>query len=54
MMVRVGLLLLIVLDGVVGFWQYFFPDSFFTDFPTSSTTPIGSWPRMSPACIVGM
>ena len=37
--IRAGLILLIVLDGIVGAWQYFFPRSFFTDFPTVSLDP---------------
>ncbi len=28
--------------------------SVFTSGPTSTTSPMNSWPRMSPACIVGM
>ena len=38
-MVRAGLVLLIALDGIVGFWQYFVPGSFFADFPTVSLDP---------------
>jgi hypothetical protein len=36
---RAGLIVLIVLDGMVGTWQYFFPRSFFVDFPTVSLDP---------------
>ena len=36
---RAGLVLLAVLDGVVGAWQYFFPRSFFDDFPTVELDP---------------
>ena len=28
--------------------------SFFTSRPTSTTSPMNSWPRMSPFCIAGM
>jgi hypothetical protein len=38
-LVRYGLILLIVLDGIVGGWQYFFPRSFFDDFPTVKLDP---------------
>ncbi|MFI7547500.1 hypothetical protein [Actinoplanes sp. NPDC049599] len=36
---RAGLVLLIVLDGSVGVWQYFFPRSFYDDFPTVRLDP---------------
>jgi hypothetical protein len=36
---RTGLIALIVLDGTVGAWQYFFPRSSYTDFPTVSLDP---------------
>ena len=36
---RAGIILLIVLDGMVGVWQYFFPRSFYDDFPTVSLDP---------------
>ncbi|EXG82120.1 hypothetical protein [Cryptosporangium arvum] len=36
---RVGLILLAGLDGLVGAWQYFFPRSFFDDFPTVRLDP---------------
>ena len=36
---RAGIVLLIVLDGMVGVWQYFFPRSFYDDFPTVSLDP---------------
>jgi hypothetical protein len=36
---RAGIVLLIVLDGLVGVWQYFFPRSFYDDFPTVSLDP---------------
>jgi hypothetical protein len=36
---RGGLLLLVVTGTVVGVWQYFFPGSFFTDFPTVALDP---------------
>jgi len=36
---RVGLVVLAVLDGTVGAWQYFFPRSFYDDFPTVSNDP---------------
>ena len=36
---RAGLILLAALDGLVGAWQYFFPRSFFDDFPTVRLDP---------------
>ncbi|GAA0266652.1 hypothetical protein GCM10009539_61860 [Cryptosporangium japonicum] len=36
---RAGLVVLAVLDGLVGAWQYFFPRSFYDDFPTVSNDP---------------
>ncbi|MFG1921846.1 hypothetical protein [Cryptosporangium sp. NPDC048952] len=36
---RAGLILLAALDGLVGAWQYFFPRSFYDDFPTVSNDP---------------
>jgi hypothetical protein len=39
MWLRAGPIVLIVLDGVVGAWQYFVPRSFYDDFPTVSMDP---------------
>ncbi|WP_067706259.1 hypothetical protein [Actinoplanes awajinensis] len=36
---RAGIILLIALDGLVGIWQYFFPRSFYEDFPTVRLDP---------------
>jgi hypothetical protein len=36
---RGGLLFLVVVETVVGVWQYFFTESFFTDFPTVALDP---------------
>jgi hypothetical protein len=38
-LLRAGIILLIVLDGIVGVWQYFFPRSFYDDFPTVKLDP---------------
>jgi hypothetical protein len=37
--IRAGIVLLMVLDGIVGGWQYLFPRSFYDDFPTVSVDP---------------
>lgn len=36
---RAGLALLALVEAVVGLWQYVFPRSFYTDFPTVSLDP---------------
>jgi hypothetical protein len=36
---RAGMVLLVVIETVIGVWQYFFSHSFFTDFPTVSLDP---------------
>jgi hypothetical protein len=36
---RAGLLFLVTVETVVGVWQYVFPKSFFTDFPTVAIDP---------------
>jgi hypothetical protein len=36
---RAGLLLLVVIQTVIGAWQYFAPLSFYTDFPTVALDP---------------
>ncbi len=36
---RTGLLLLVVIQTVIGAWQYFRPLSFYTDFPTVALDP---------------
>jgi hypothetical protein len=36
---RAGLLLLVLIEGVIGVWQYFFTHSFFTGFPTVALDP---------------
>jgi hypothetical protein len=37
--VRVGLALLAVIEAFIGTWQYVFPKSFYTNFPTVSLDP---------------
>jgi hypothetical protein len=37
--VRAGLSLLAVIEAFIGTWQYVFPKSFYTDFPTVSLDP---------------
>lgn len=36
---RAGMVLLVVIETVIGVWQYFFSLSFYTDFPTVSLDP---------------
>lgn len=36
---RAGLVALIAMEAVVGVWQYFFPQSFYQDFPTVRLDP---------------
>jgi hypothetical protein len=38
-LLRIGLALLAVTELVVGIWNQFWPESFYTDFPTVSLTP---------------
>lgn len=36
---RAGMVVLVVIEGAVGIWQYFFTRSFYDDFPTVSLDP---------------